>query len=110
MTTQEPEVFRFRYSVFTVDARIVKGQLIAKTGMRTAVAPVSRLQHLYVDDSEGSDHTELILSYAHKSGRLKRARIFADKDEAGFAQLVASLLAHRPEIDIRGIAVEEAYT
>lgn len=103
------ETFRFSYTVFAVQATLDDGQLVVRTGMRTVVAPVDRLQHLHVNAPRGADHVELLLSHLLPSGALKRSRIHADAGQAGFDALIAALLSRRPEIDIRDLSPDEAY-
>ncbi len=104
-----PLTFRFRHTVFTVMAQLDADRLLTKTGVRMASAPIARLQHLYVRREIGRDEAELVLTYLTDKGRLRRLRLFADRDEPGFDALVEALLARRPEIDIRGLSASEAY-
>lgn len=105
----EPDAYRFRYAVFNVTAHLDETQLVVRTGVRTAVVPVARLQHLYVVEDPERSERELLLSYATPSGRLRRTRVFADRDEPGFDALLQALLARRPEIDIRHLDLPAAY-
>lgn len=101
--------FEFRYTVFTVSARLDARRFEVRAGVRTSAAPLDRLQHLYVyrDAERGVD--ELLLSYARPGGRLRRIRVFADAGESGFATLVDALLEKRPDIDIRHLERREAW-
>ncbi len=101
--------FRFRYTVFVVDARVEGDKLVSKTGLKMVVVPLERLQLLYVHAPREREHQELVLCYRGRKDRLKRARIFADRDEPGFTALIDFLLARRPEIDLRGVPAEEAF-
>jgi len=103
-------VFEFRYTVFTVSARIDARRFEVRSGVRTSAAPIDRLQHLYVhaDAERGVD--ELLLSYAAPGGRLRRIRAFADAGESGFVQLVDALIERRPDIDIRHLERREAWS
>lgn len=105
----EIQHFRFRYALFTIDARLDAERLVARTGVRTIAAPIPALQHLWVGGARFQDHSELVLSYRTRKGGLKRVRLFADKGAPGFDALVAALLALRPEIDIRGLPPAAAY-
>ena len=103
--------FRFSYTVFTVQADLGPHQLVVKTGIKVVAVPVDRIQALYVHDRRSHDHLELLLAYTMKPGsRIKRARVFADREQPGFESLVAALLARRPETDIRDLAPGEAFT
>ena len=101
--------FHFRYTVFSVAATIDDGQLLAKSGIRTVVVPIARLQHVYVRDERRADHVELLLTHHDKKGRLKRSRLFADKHQDGLFELVDALLALRPEADVRHLSASAAY-
>lgn len=102
--------FRFRYTLFTVDAQLGPHLLVAKTGIKVVSVPVARLTHLYVYDQRDADHVELLLGYtARAGGRTRRARIFADREQPGFYGLVEALLVERPEIDIRPLHPSEAF-
>ncbi len=111
MTTSPPtaeNVFRFRYTLFVVDARIEGDRLEATTGIKTISVPLAKLQHLYVHHPRNAQIVELLLSYVHK-GRLKRVRIYSDPGQAAFDGLVKALLIRRPDIDIGHLDVHEAY-
>lgn len=111
MTTSTPNdenIFRFRFTLFVVDAKIEDDRLEAKTGIKTISVPLSRLQHLYVHTPRDAQVSELLLSYLHK-GRLKRVRLYSDPGEPNFERLVKALLARRPDIDIGHLEVHEAY-
>ncbi len=102
--------FRFRYTLFTVDAQLGPDLLVAKTGIKVVSVPVARLTHLYIHDRKDADHLELLLGYRKRAGgRVRRARLFADREQPGFIGLVDALLARRPEIDIRGVHYSEAF-
>lgn len=105
----EAQVFHFRYTVFTVAATLDAERLMAKVGIRTIQVPIARLQQVYVRDERRSDHVELLLTHLDDKGRLRRARLFADKREAGFEALIEALLARRPEADVRHLSASEAY-
>ncbi|MCA9537266.1 MAG: hypothetical protein KC620_00175 [Myxococcales bacterium] len=107
MNEPSEQVFRFKYSVFTVDVRFDGPILLARTGVRTVTAPLERLSALYVR-TEG-DSSELVLAWRTDKGRHKRARIFADAHEPEFARLVDALLARKPGIDLRGLSPAKAY-
>ncbi len=63
----------------------------------------------YVFDKRGEDHLELLLAYrARAGGRLKRARVFSDRGEAGFQGLLEALLERRPDVDLRALSSSEA--
>lgn len=102
--------FRFRYTIFNVQAELGPERLLVKTGIKMVSVPVGRLTHLYVHDRPGHEHLELLLGYTKKAGgRIHRARVFADREEPGFAGLLAALLERRPEIDIRRLHRSEAF-
>lgn len=103
------EQIRFKYAVFNVTAELDDTRLVVRTGVRTSVAPLARLQHLYVFETPERSERELLLSFANPRGRLRRVRVFADRDEAGFDTLVQALLRRRPEIDVRHLTAVEAY-
>lgn len=105
----ETQRFAFRYTVFNVAATLDATHLQARSGMRTVVVPIARLQQLYVRDDRRADHVELLLTHHDAKGRLKRARLFADKKEPGFDALIEALLARRPEADVRHLSTSEAY-
>ena len=102
-------LFRFRYVVFTIEVELTEERLEARGGMRTQVAPISRLEHLFVREDKAGGQSELLLSWRTAHGRLKRIRIFADRGEPGFDGLVKALLARRPDIDQRSLTAAEAY-
>lgn len=104
-----PRVFHFRYTVFTVAATLDADRLIAKVGIRTIQVPIARLKQLYVRDERRSDHVELLLTHLDDKGRMKRARLFADKNEKGFDALIEALIQRRPEADVRHLSTREAY-
>lgn len=101
--------FEFRYTVFTVSARLEEGRIEVRAGVRTSAAPIDRLQHLHVHRDAARGVDELLLSYALPGGRLRRIRVFADSGEAGFDALVDALLDRRPDIDIRELDRREAW-
>lgn len=101
--------FHFRYTVFSVAATLSDGHLVAKSGIRTVMVPLTRIQHVYVRDERRADHVELLLTHHDDKGRLKRSRLFADKHQDGFTALVDALLALRPEADVRHLTASEAY-
>jgi hypothetical protein len=103
------ESFRFRHAVFTIQVELDDERIEARGGMRSQVAPVPRLEHLFVRRDKQSDQAELLLSWRTAGGKLKRIRIFSDFNEPGFEGLVAALLARRPDIDRRGLSLREAY-
>lgn len=105
----DARVFRFQYTVFPVDARIVSRRVEVRAGVRTHAAPLERLQHLYVHDDGGRGTSELILSFAAPGGRLKRIRVFSDVGEPAFQALIDALLSERPEIDIRHLDRSAAF-
>ncbi len=107
--TMSARTFQFRYTVFTVTAQLDTDRLATKTGVRHTTAPIGALQHLYVRRAPAREDDELVLTYATDRGRLRRVRIFSDRDEPGFAGLVEALLALRPDIDIRHLAPAEAW-
>ena len=108
-SAEPPATFHFRYTVFSVAATLADGHLVAKSGIRTVMVPLARLQHVYVRDERRADHVELLLTHHDDKGRLKRSRLFADKHEQGFFGLVEALLALRPEADVRHLTASEAY-
>lgn len=101
--------FAFRYTVFNVAATLDDTHLHARSGIRTVVVPIARLQHLYVRDERHTDHVELLLTHHDAKGRLKRSRLFADKKEAGFEAMIEALLARRPQADVRHLSASAAY-
>lgn len=103
------QVFRFRYTLFPVEARIDETRIEVKAGVRTSVAPIARLQHLFVHHDRDRRTAELVLCYVAARGRLRRLRVFADDHEVAFDALVEALLARRPEIDIRHLERGDAY-
>ena len=103
------QVFRFRYTLFAVEARIDETRLEVQAGVKRSVAPLARLQHLFVHHDQGRGNAELVVSFVAARGRLRRVRVFADAHEPAFDALVAALLARRPEIDIRHLPRDEAY-
>lgn len=109
-TTQSPDrVFRFKYTVFTVEARLDEARLEVRAGVRTSVAPVTRMQHVFVHRDRAQQTAELVVSYVASRGRLRRLRVFADAHEPAFDALVEALLARRPELDIRHLERGDAY-
>ncbi len=109
-TTQSPDrVFRFKYTVFTVEARLDESRLEVRAGVRTSVAPVARMQHVFVHRDRSRQTVELVVSYAAARGRLRRLRVFADAHEPAFDALVEALLTRRPELDIRHLERDDAY-
>ncbi|MCA9528063.1 MAG: hypothetical protein KC549_17375 [Myxococcales bacterium] len=104
-----PATFRFRYAVFTVQVELTPERLSTRTGLRTTLLPVPRLEHLWVKRERGADHEELLLTWRTARGKQRRVRIFADKGEPAFAGLVEALVAARPEIDRRGESAASAY-
>ncbi len=103
------QTFRFNYVVFGVVATLDDARLIVRTGMKTVVAPIDRLQHLHVLRGPEREADEVLLTYTTSSGKLKRARVFSDRGEPAFEALVAALLARRPDIDIRGLPLAEVW-
>lgn len=97
----DARVFRFQYTVFAVDARIVSRRIEVRAGVRTHAAPLERLQHLHVYEDANRGVSELLISFAAPGGRLKRIRVFSDVGEPAFQGFVDAVLAERPEIDIR---------
>ncbi|MEE2786307.1 MAG: hypothetical protein VX589_03145 [Myxococcota bacterium] len=108
MTPQET-LFRFQYAIFTVDARLTESQLEVKMGIRHIIVPMKRLKHVYVDDRKTRESVELIIAYLTPKGKVARARIFSNHKEPGFLALVDALLADRPDADLRGKTVDDAY-
>jgi len=102
-------VFQFRYTVFNVNVRLDERRVEVRAGVRTSAAPLDRLQHLHVHRDAVRGVDELLLSYAAPGARLKRIRIFSDPDQSGFDDLIAALLAARPEIDARGLDRQAAW-
>ncbi|MEZ4473942.1 MAG: hypothetical protein R3F60_24780 [bacterium] len=105
----DPLTFSFRYAVFTVHVELDAERLSARTGLRTTLLPVPRLEHLWVKRERGADHEELLLTWRTARGRQRRVRIFADRGEPAFHGLVEALVAARPEIDRRDQPAGEAY-
>ncbi len=102
--------FRFRYTIFNVQAELGPEQLLVRMGIKTISLSVARLTHLYVHAPRGADHVELLLGYTKRSaGRIHRARVFADREQPGFEGLLDALLERRPEVDIRGVSRSEAF-
>jgi hypothetical protein len=106
---ETPRTFHFRYTVFSVAATLDDGHLVAKSGIRTVIVPLARIQHVYVRDERRADHVELLLTHHDKKGRLKRSRLFADKRQGGFLELIDAILELRPEADVRHLSASEAY-
>ncbi len=110
-TPRATKRFRFRYTIFTVQAELGPKLLNVKMGIKMVSVAVARITHLYVHDSTANDHLEMLIGYTKKDGgRIRRARVFADREQPGFDGLVDALLERRPEVDIRGVHPSEAYT
>lgn len=102
-------IFEFRYTVFTVTARLDDRRIEVRAGVRTSAATLERLQHLHVHTDPERGVEELLLSYAAPGGRLRRIRVFADVGEPGFARLVDALVDARPDVDIRHLDRRQAW-
>ncbi|MBU1429755.1 hypothetical protein KKF91_04240 [Myxococcota bacterium] len=101
--------FEFRYGLIPVRAQIHEGHLTLSAFARHQQLRLDALRYLYVDHKPGQSFTELLLCEETPRGRLRRARAYANPGEPQLNDLVAALVAARPEIDLRGRPRAEVY-
>ena len=101
--------FTFNFAVFQVAATIEDDVLVVKTGMKTIIVPLPKLQHVYVSSAANREHEELLLAHRTPKGTLKRSRIYANLGDDSFAALVQTLISQRPETDISHLSLEDAW-
>ncbi|MEE2644753.1 MAG: hypothetical protein VYD19_07450 [Myxococcota bacterium] len=101
--------FEFRYTIFSQRAELSERQLIVKSSTRTTIVPLAGIELLWLGISEGNEQQELLIAYRDLKRRLKRARVYADLEEPGFAALIDALIRRQPEIDQRALSREDAY-
>ena len=102
------QTYLFRYTIFEVEVLIKREHLFAKMGMKTHVVPLQHLCAIYRRDLKSQGIYELTIAFK-KEGRLKRARLYADKGEEGFDSLFSYLQWLKPESDISHLPETEAY-
>ena len=105
---QEGACYRFRYALFQVQAEVRGSQLLIKTSTKTEIVPLDSLRYLYAPIIRAESYRELVLAY-EEGGRLKRARVFSNKGEAPFEQLLESLKELLPHGDLSSLPAHEAY-
>jgi len=84
-------------------ATIHAEHLRVKQGLRTFEAEVPQLRYLYVQQAGGGVHVNLLLAVARPSGKNKILRLYANPGDPGFLAFVEAIVAHRPDIDLRGL-------
>lgn len=99
-----PESFSLKMALNTVHATVDDSALTYKIGISKRTVLLSNMRHLYV---VGGSVRQLVISY-DDGGKLKRVTIGANDGQPAFDALVAAILAHRPEIDIRQLPAKQA--
>ena len=98
--------FQFRHALFPVNVEIKNDVLCVRYAIKYFEIPITSLQFIYVDDDVNREMRELILCYRTPRGRVKRARVFSDRDQPPFDDLVQTLSlrvgeGHLADIDRR---------
>ena len=102
--------FQFRHALFPVNVEIKNDLLCVRYAIKYFEIPITSLEYIYVDDDVNREMRELILCFRTPRDRVKRARIFSDRDQPAFDDLVQTLSlrvgeGHLTNID-RGTAYE----
>lgn len=90
-TQREATRYTFQFTVFKVDARVRGDQkLVVQMGMKTVVVELSQIKYLYRRELKEQGMSELTIATENpkdRSKKLKRARLYADRGQAGFDDL-----------------------
>jgi hypothetical protein len=100
MSELSPETFAYGYMAFRREALIDDDELSVRHGLRSHPIRLSRLTHLYLQSLGNVQMLWLVEQRSHRGPRTHR--IAANAGDPGFLALVESLVAKRPDIDLRG--------
>ena len=91
MTQPSTLHFQFRHALFPVNVEIKNDVLCVRYAIKYFEIPIQSLRYMYVDDDVNREMRELILCFQNPKGRIRRARIFSDRDQPSFDNLVDTL-------------------
>ena len=100
MIEPSPEIYTYGYLAFRCEALVDGDVLAVKQGVRSHHIRLSRLTHLYLQPRDNVQTLWLVEQRPHRGPRMHR--IVANAGDPGFFGLVESLVAKRPDIDLRG--------
>ena len=101
--------FQFRHALFPVNVEIKNDVLCVRYAIKYFEIAITSLQYIYVDDDVNREMRELILCFRTPRGRVKRARIFSDRDQPAFDDLVQTLSLRVGEGHLSNIDRRTAY-
>ena len=107
----EPPIleFQFKQALFPVNVQIKNDLICIRYSIKYFEVPINDLVFMYVDDDPSREMVELILCAKNSEGRVKRTRIFSDKNAEDFHALIAFLSSSLGTGHLRGIQRETAY-
>ena len=101
--------FQFRHALFPVNVEIKNDLLCVRYAIKYFEVPIAALTFIYVDDDVNREMRELILCYRCPRGKVRRARIFSDRDQTAFDDLVQTLSIRVGEGHLTNIDRQTAY-
>lgn len=101
--------FQFRQALFPVNVQIKNDLICIRYSIKYFEVPLDHLVFMYVDDDPSREMVELILCAKDPKGRVKRTRIFSDKNAEDFHALIAYLSSSLGTGHLRDIQREAAY-
>lgn len=101
--------FKPNYMGVPIKATVSPERVTIKMGLRKLDAPLANLRHLYVIDHGSPAGHELMLSHEPAPGKNKVFRLTTTHADPELLRLIETLVALRPEIDIRNVASKAAY-
>ncbi len=107
----EPPIleFQFKQALFPVNVQIKNDLICIRYSIKYFEVPINDLVFMYVDDDPSREMVELILCAKDQQGRVRRTRIFSDKNAEDFHALIAFLSSSLGTGHLRGMERETAY-
>ena len=107
----EPSIieFQFKQALFPVNVQIKNDLICIRYSIKYFEVPLSELIYIYVDEDPSRERHEVILCAKNSKNRLKRTRIFSDKNAEDFHALVAFLSTTIGTGHLRNVQRETAY-
>lgn len=109
MTEPSTLHFQFRHALFPVNVEIKNDVLCVRYAIKYFEIPIPSLRYIYVDDDVNREMRELILCFKNKKGKLQRARVFSDREQPSFDDLVQTLSLRVGDGHLTGIDRRLAY-
>ena len=101
--------FQFKQALFPVNVQIKNDLICIRYSIKYFEVPLSELVFMYVDEDPNREMLELILCAKDTKGRLKRTRVFSDKQATEFHALVTFLSSTIGTGHLKEVQRETAY-